>query len=109
MAVIFEWYFVNLIIFRCYETNFPNIFYLTYILKIIYIPLEQCTRINFVLVLPLITIAYMHWKFFIRGIPSREILAPPLQRGAKSIGRGLHCRVLIMWAVGVRKEVRSIP
>ena len=48
-----------------------KIFYLAYILRKLYILLELCTRINVVLVLPLITIAYMHWKFFVPGIPSR--------------------------------------
>ena len=38
----------------------------------------SCTRINFVLILSPITIAHIHRKFFIRGIPNYKILAPPL-------------------------------
>ena len=38
----------------------------------------SCTRINFVLILSPITIAYIHRNFFIRGIPNYKILAPPL-------------------------------
>ena len=48
----------------------------------------MCIIINFVLILSTITIVHMYWKFFIRGIPSREILAPPLDMNNK--GDGMH-------------------
>ena len=78
----------SLCLMSCYQDK--RIFYLAYILRKSYVLLELCTRINFVLILSSITIAHIHWKFFIHGIPSCEILAPPLPAAPTALPSRSH-------------------